>query len=119
MDLRRPLVLLAAPLLLLAACGGDDPPAAAAEAGSRAAAKTLADVQPAADAPVHPVACGCALEAVGHCSEWIEIDGEYVALELPVDLGPMPFCKKDGLKARVEGAVEGKTFVATAFEYAD
>lgn len=135
MNPRILLTSLTVPLALLAACGGEPETAAATGSSSptlqapavpnpvgqipAAQLEALADFEPAADAPVHAVACGCALEEVGHCSEWIEVDGEYVALELPVDLGSMPFCKIDGLKARVEGGVEDETFVATAFAYAD
>lgn len=106
--------LLLAPLVLLAACTKDS----AAADGSKPAVPASAP-KPAADAPVHALACGCALEEVGHCGEFVEVDGAFVPLELPVDLGSMPFCKKDGLKGRVEGAMKDGTFVATAFEYAD
>ncbi|MEM7516483.1 MAG: hypothetical protein AAF368_06135, partial [Planctomycetota bacterium] len=57
-------------------------------------AAPLAAVMPSADATVRALKCGCAIDAVGRCSEFIEVEGDYVPLELPVDLGPMPFCRK-------------------------
>jgi hypothetical protein len=76
---------------------------------------------PSADAARHAVACGCdeAVTQTKYCSEWIQVDGEWVALELPMDLGSMPFCRKDGLIAAVDGGIEGegdeRKFVATTF----
>lgn len=63
------------------------------------------------------VQCGCAIESVGTCGEWIEVDGEMVALVLPdgLDLGAMPFCGKDGLVAKAEGEVQDGKYVATSF----
>lgn len=64
----------------------------------------------------HSVTCGCTLEQVGHCSEYIEVDGQYVELQLPesAELGKMPFCGKENLKAVVEGALkDGKVIANT------
>ncbi|MEO0651502.1 MAG: hypothetical protein AAFZ65_12575 [Planctomycetota bacterium] len=113
--MRYRLSLLA--LLPLAACGTE-----ATDSGSQAppaAPQTLADVVPSAQATEHAVVCGCALEEVGHCSEWIDVEGEWVELELPIDMGSMPFCRKDGLVAKVDGEVQGETFVATTFAYVE
>ena len=65
------------------------------------------------------LACGCSLPAVGHCSEWAEVDGEWVELALPAasGLGAMPFCGKSGLRAELEGELAQNKFVVTNFRY--
>lgn len=110
-------LLIALTLLPLYACGADTPESEALK--SEAPPQTLADVQPSASASEHAVTCGCVLEEVRHCSEWIDLEGEWVELELPLDLGSMPFCGKQGLRAKVDGQVEGEAFVATSFAYVD
>jgi len=69
-----------------------------------------------ADAPVHPVACGCSIESEGACGNFVEIDGKYIPLEGDVGLGAMEFCGRTGLHAAMLGKVEDGAFVATAFE---
>ena len=53
------------------------------------------------------------------CSEHIEVDGSFVPLLPPVDLGHMPFCHQDGLRARVDGSLQDGRFVATTFAYVE
>ena len=72
---------------------------------------------PTADAQVHAVECGCTVEGVGKCSEYIQVDGEMVPLKLPVDMGSMPFCGKSGLHARCDGEMVDGVFVASTFAY--
>lgn len=55
---------------------------------------------------VLPVKCGCKLEAK-KCSEWAELDGQWIQLAGEHGMGSMPFCGKEGLKARISGQVEG------------
>ena len=66
----------------------------------------------------HAVQCGCAIESIGHCGEYAQVDGRFVALVLPTDhaLGKMPFCGKAGLTAQVGGELTGDTLVASSFE---
>ncbi len=59
---------------------------------------------------IHGVKCGCAIEGIGKCGEYVEIGGEYVPIEGDLGLGLMPFCHKDGLKAKVEGDVRDGKF---------
>ncbi len=68
---------------------------------------------------VHDLMCGCAIKEVGKCGEFIKVDDKFIPLTLPAsaDLGPMPFCRKEGLKADVEGAVKDGKYVATSFAY--
>lgn len=74
---------------------------------------------PSENASVHVVQCGCTLDGIGGCGEYIEVEGRFVRLELPVDMGAMPFCGRDGLRAKVDGALAGEVFVATTFAYVD
>src|SRR5690606_33982230 len=132
-------VLIALSCCLVSACADDpvDQPAQAPVPGATDAAGTdlLGGAAPAtgatgtdalgmaahaadglANGTVHRVQCGCAIESVGKCSEWIEVDGEYVPLAGDLGLGSMPFCRKEGLRARVSGAMKDGKFVATAIE---
>jgi hypothetical protein len=110
------LVLFAFLLLAAIGCqgGGEAEPAADAVADASAA-------EPAVHAGehVHALRCGCAIEEIGTCGNYIEIDGEYVELVPPkeVDLGVMAFCGRDDLTASVQGEIEDGKFVATSFEY--
>lgn len=87
----------------------------AAPSGETAAAASPPD-QPVSG--THAVTCGCSLEHVGHCSEWVEVEGTFVELQLPesADLGKMPFCGKHDLKATVEGELKDGKVIATKFE---
>ena len=63
----------------------------------------------------HSVTCGCTLEHVGHCSEYVEVEGQYLQLVLPetTDLGKMPFCGKDNLKVSLKGElIDGKVIAS-------
>lgn len=99
---------IAVPALIACSTSTDTPNDPSGETG----------VTHAAEPHVHDVICGCALDHVGHCSEWIHVDDEYLSLQLPegMDLGPMPFCGQEGLQAAVSGEVVGDTYVATSFE---
>jgi hypothetical protein len=68
-----------------------------------------------------PLKCGCAIEEVGYCGEYAQIDGRFVELGLPpvAALGDMPFCGKEGLKGDLEGRLEGGRFMASAFSYSE
>ncbi|GEM_PF-1328397 len=64
---------------------------------------------------VHKVKCGCAIKGIGKCGEFIEIDGRYIPILGDLNLGPMPFCHKTGLKAKVKGNVKDGKFVFETF----
>jgi hypothetical protein len=68
---------------------------------------------------VHDLACGCALEDVGLCGNYIQIEGRFVELVGTTGLGSMPFCGKEGLKGEVTGELRDGKFEATSFKYAD
>ena len=126
--LRALMVLSAASLIVLAGCGGGD----AYDTESTAAETPAAEVEAAQPAVVategegdtlgghvHNVKCGCSIEGVGECGNYVEVEGQYVELVLPADqeLGKMPFCGKDELTARVAGEMQDDKFVATSFSY--
>lgn len=63
----------------------------------------------------HAVACGCALEEVGVCGNYVEVDGEFIELKGDVGLGVMEFCGQSGLEASLTGSVVDGAFVATSY----
>ncbi len=68
-------------------------------------------------AQVHDVACGCAIDAIGHCGNYIKVGDEFVELTGDLKLGDMAFCQQKDLKAEVVGEVKEGKFVATSFQY--
>jgi hypothetical protein len=60
------------------------------------------------------VSCGCALEKVGHCGNYIEIESQYVEIANgeQLGLGAMEWCGKEGVKAESAGEVNNGKFVA-------
>lgn len=121
----RPVGFFSALLLASFAYGCDQD-----EAGSKAADHAAPAIPGASEASgqaappdqkvsgEHAVTCGCTLEAVGHCGEYAEVDGQFVELQLPAssELGKMPFCGKEGLRAKIEGEVKAGRLVASSFE---
>ena len=65
---------------------------------------------------IYDVICGCALEEVGECGEYIKIGEDWIAISGDLGLGKMPFCKKDGLRAHVHGEIRDGKFVAMEFD---
>ncbi len=59
---------------------------------------------------IHGVKCGCAIEGIGKCGEYVEIAGKFIPIEGDLGLGSMPFCHKEGLKAKVEGEMKNGKF---------
>ena len=68
---------------------------------------------------VYPVHCGCLLESVGHCGNYVEIDGEFLEIQGDVGLGRMEWCGRTGVHATLAGKVEGETFLASSYEPAE
>jgi hypothetical protein len=60
------------------------------------------------------VSCGCALEEVGHCGNYIEIESQYVEIANgdELGLGRMEWCKKSGVQAESAGEIKAGKFVA-------
>ena len=96
-----------------------------AAAGCTSEAKTE-PVDPAKnDAPlanqtaavIHDVKCGCSIDGIGRCGNYIMIDGNYVPLVHP-SLGKMEFCsqKAAGAKIETKGAMKDGKFVAETWK---
>lgn len=103
--------------VLTGACGREEaPPGPAPTPGAptRPAAVTVADTGPISG--VHAVRCGCAIDTVGRCGNYVDVDGHPLPLQGDLGLGKMEFCGRDGLQATVEGSVADGAFVATSFE---
>lgn len=97
-------LVLALACLLPVACTTKTEEAATPAAGG--AAQTAA-------ADVYRVECGCALEEVGHCGNYIEIDGAFVPVGGDLGLGKMEWCGQTGLHAKAQGELVDGEFVAT------
>lgn len=85
---------------LCAGCPSPTPPASSAPAAPALATESPEPV--AIENREVPVKCGCELD-VKTCSEWADLDGQWVQLTGNHGLGSMPFCGKANLRARVAG----------------
>ena len=95
------LSILLAPLLVLgAACGG----AAEAKVADGTALEGTYDAR-----------CGCAIDSIGVCGNYVMVDGAPVELAGDLGLGPMEFCGQDGRKAHVVGTVQAAKVAPTEF----
>ena len=99
----------------------DQPPAETSNSDSSEESGLEQAADPSSTQLTAPLRCGCVLEGVGQCGEYVEIDGEFVELGLPAssELGSMPFCGKDGLRAELEGELENGRFLASHFAYVE
>lgn len=68
---------------------------------------------------VHHAMCGCSIEGIGACGNYVEVDGNYVKLVYE-SIGPMQFCeyKKDGVDIVVVGELKEGELVAQSWELA-
>lgn len=59
------------------------------------------------------VSCGCKLEEVGHCGNYIEIDSKYVEIANGevLGLGKMEWCGKEGVQVESAGVIKDGKFV--------
>ncbi|MCK5941405.1 MAG: hypothetical protein KAI24_05495 [Planctomycetes bacterium] len=66
---------------------------------------------------VHAVKCGCSIDGVRRCGNYIEIAGRYVPIVHP-KLGMMEWCSKQDAGAKIEttGELQDGKFVATAWK---
>ena len=76
----------------------------------------VAAVTPDGAGDLHNVACACSLGEEKTCGNMIEVDGRYLPLAGETGLEQMAFCGKAGVKAKVEGKVDGEKFVATSVQ---
>lgn len=68
---------------------------------------------------VRDAKCGCSIDGVGKCGNFIEFDGSYVPL-LNATLGTMEFCKFKGAgcKIKVAGAMKNGQYIADQWKMA-
>ena len=101
--------------LLAAACGTDVNKASPAP-DKKETPPVVSPVSQVVDveATVRDAKCGCSIESVGHCGNYVMIEGKYVPL-IHASLGKMQFCKqKDaGAKIEVSGAMKDGKYIAT------
>ncbi len=120
--------------LLFVACGGDTQQAdsqSTADVDAQSTVETAGDdnghSHDGADGDSHahdvavaagtyPVACGCSIESVGHCGNYIEVAGDHyeIANSEEQGLGGMEWCGKAGVTVVAEGEIEDGKFVAAS-----
>lgn len=100
-------IALALSLSLLTACYAEKEPTMTA---TPAAAMVIPH-------STHAVKCGCDIESVGHCGNYVDIDGTYYAFNQNegegTKLGAMDWCGIEGANAEIEGEIKDGEFVAT------
>jgi hypothetical protein len=121
------------PCLLLLACSSGDQDAnsdaatdqTAAEEQTTAEAPATSEAPAADEAPAmedmvvelatRNVKCGCALEEVGHCGNYVEIESQYVEIANgdEIGLGGMEWCGKSDVKVETAGEIKNGKFVAS------
>jgi hypothetical protein len=101
-------------LLFVCACSGSG------EGDRKTGTQTVAEKAKPAEPVVvelaeRNVSCGCAIESIGTCGNYIEIDGNYVAIgnSEEVGLDGMEWCGKKGVRAQSAGELRGGVFYAT------
>ena len=64
----------------------------------------------------HTGMCGCSIDGIGKCGNYVQVNGEFVELLHP-DLGVMHFCyaKKAGVTLELTGQLEDGKVVAESF----
>lgn len=95
------LLALALIALLVSGCPAPNKPAPSTSPAPKASAPPQA-ASPAASLPAltgeitdetHSVICGCLIKEVGHCAEFMVLDGRHVEI-VDHGKGSMPFCGK-------------------------
>lgn len=105
----------------LISCGGQasdepNPPAAEPTAEPIAELDSSEPMAPiTAASAVRPVACGCSIEGIGHCGNYVEVDGQHyeIANSSALGLGGMEWCGRSGATAQTAGQIVDGRFVAT------
>lgn len=111
MDSRPLLRVLPVLLLAVTACGGDS----GGESHAPAAVEPPAG-EVAAVSGLHTVRCGCAIEEVRHCGNYVFVEGEPLELTGDIGLGKMEFCGQGDQQAQIEGMVADGVVVAKSYE---
>jgi hypothetical protein len=66
----------------------------------------------------HTVKCGCVIDEVGHCGNYISIDGAFLPIANGKDmgLGNMEWCGQGAVSIQAAGSVQDGAFIATALD---
>lgn len=98
--------LLVLTLLAVAACGSDGSSASPSSAES-AAAGTTAAAPKAVPAAVREVRCGCKIDGIKKCGNYVAVDGQWLEITNPAEhgLGTMEWCRAT---EKVEATVAGE-----------
>ena len=109
------------PLLLLPALGCTAEVAIETESGS---ATEAAAAEPVALAEgTHEVRCGCGIESIKKCGNYVDANGSWAQIANPADfsLGKMEWCGEKGHKveATVAGTVTGDSIELTKLDVHD
>jgi len=119
----RTTLLTLALLLPAFACSSEKEAAEVTTPGAMDA--TLEDVTPATpvalESGVHEVKCGCHIDEIGKCGNYVDVDGEWAMIANPKDhgLSAMEWCgAKTKVEATVAGTLTGKSIELTQLEVA-
>ena len=121
--MKRIFCLLACVFLLACASEGDQSKSeqAAADtqdphAGHDHAKAEVAVADMTVDLATRNASCGCALDEVGHCGNYVQIGTQYVALANgeELGLGGMEWCGKSDVKVETAGEVKDGKFIAAS-----
>jgi len=112
----RAITILSASLLLVA-CGGSGTKHAAGHPEESRPETLEAAWSPTDGAVVlatRRVSCGCVLEGIGACGNYVEIEGHYVPVANAADfgLGAMAWCGQEGVTAETSGEIRDGRFHA-------
>jgi hypothetical protein len=101
--------------LFLVACGSESQESKSDDATEHTHQGAIQDM--VVELATRNVSCGCALEKIGHCGNYIEIGSQYVEIanREELGLGAMEWCGKKGVQAESAGEIKDGKFVATTF----
>ena len=104
--------------LLVVACSSENQEAETAESTKQTtdATEQVASLDDMAVAlKVRNVSCGCKVDGIGTCGNYVEIESHYVEIANREDLGleEMEWCKLSHVTANVAGEVKDGKFVGT------
>jgi hypothetical protein len=94
--------------------------ACTAEVASEAPAPATSAEPVALTASTHEVRCGCGIDSIKKCGNYVDVDGTWAQIANPADfgLGKMEWCGEKGHKveATVAGTVTGNSIELTQLE---
>ena len=96
--------------------GHDHAKAADPHAGHAHAQKPAAVADMTVELATLNASCGCTLDEVGHCGNYVQIGSQYVALANgeELGLGGMEWCGKSDVKVETAGEVKDGNFIAAS-----